>query len=213
MQNYQPSGQFRKGIVNYSLFVRLNTKTTLGNMKCFGYVCFASEPSCSVSLASKSTYRNLFFRIPVFGIHFSESIVFGIHLFGIHFSESISFGIHFLRNPFLSESISFGIELFFGIHFFGIHFLRNPFFSKFVFFFRNSFFFGINFRHLQNREKMRISENGRVFFLCVNGADFGTHFFGAFHFGVFDFFELWGGSRLHPIFEGWFVGVGGWQLN
>ena len=40
---------------------------------------------------------------------------------------------------------------------------------------------------------MRISENGRVSFLCGNGEDFGAHFFGATHSGVLDFFWLWGG--------------------
>ena len=186
MQNYQASGQFHKGIVNYSLLVRLKSKDhALGNIKCFGYVCFASEPISSLSLASESTFRNPFFRnpcrIPVFQNPFFQNLFFLEHPF---------FGIHCFRNPFFSEFIYwnpfFGTHLF-GIHFFGIH----------------VHFFGIHFRHLGKNEK---NENfGKwscvLLWKAVKISDF--IFSEPLHFGVFDFFlscgevqasiQFWGG--------------------
>ena len=49
---------------------------------------------------------------------------------------------------------------------------------------------------------MRTSENGCVSLLYGTGEDFGIHFFGTTHFGVFEFLGLWGGLRLHPILGG-----------
>ena len=152
--------QFHKGIVDYSLLVRLDPKTTLRNMKRFGYVCFASEAISSVSLVSESTFRNPFFRDPcLWNPLFRNPIFFGIHLFGIHF-----LGTHLFRDPFLRSPCFrnwfFGIHSF-GIHFFGIHF------SEFI---HSEFIFGT----WAKTRKMRISENGRVSFLCGNGEDFGV---------------------------------------
>ena len=167
MQNSKASGQFYKD----SLLARLKSKDhislSLGNIK---WLVMSVLP------------RNPFLRNPFFfGIHF-----FGIPVFGIHFSASI-----FFRNPFFSESIFseslvlesvfFRNPFSFGIHFFRIHFFRFHFCSEFI------------FDTWAKTRKMNVSENGCVSFLCGNGKPFRTHFFGATHFSVVDFFGgLWG---------------------
>ena len=131
-------------------------------------------------------------RDTFFGIRFSGIPVFGIHFLGTHF-----FGIHF-RNPAFWNP-------FFGIRFFS-------FFSFFfVFFFH---FFGIDFRHLGKNEKNENFEKWSCVLLVWKQWRFRSSFFSEPPISAFlIFFELWGGSRLHPISWGWFGGVGGWQLN
>ena len=85
IQNSQPSGKFHKGMINYSLHARPKSKTKLGKMTCFGYVCLASETHWWLV--------NPFFEIHLFGIHvlFGVLFLFGISVFGILFFLGTNF--------------------------------------------------------------------------------------------------------------------------
>ena len=158
---------------------------TLGNIKCFGYVCFASEPISSVSMVSESIVSE-----PIC----SESL----------FPESI-FWNPFFRDPCFRNPFFFSGSIFIGIHFF-----RNPFFRNS--FFLNPFLFGIHFRHLGKNEKNENCENSCVSFLCGNGRVkiLELIFFGATHFGVFVFLAVVGRFTPRSNFGGWFgEGKGG----
>ena len=146
---------------NYSLLARLKSNDHIRQHEVFGYVCFASEPISSVSMASESTLPNPSFRNPC------------------------------LRNPFF----------------------RNPFCRDPLF--QNPFLSELIFGTWAKTRRMNISVNGCVSFLCGNGENFGTHFFGATHFSVFDFLGvLWEGPRLHSIFgSGLWGGGGGSQIE
>ena len=70
--------------------------------------------------------------------------------------------------------------------------------------FQNQFIFGT----WAKTRKMRISENACVSF-CVETVKIRN----SDHVDIFDFWGLWGGSRLHPILRGGGLWGGGWQLN
>ena len=59
---------------------------------------------------------------------------------------------------------------------------------------------------MKKMRKTRISENGCVSLLCANGEDFGTHFFGATHFGVS---EVWGCGEVNASIQVWGGGLCG----
>ena len=163
---------------------------TLRNIKCFSYVCFASEPISSVSLVSEPiASESIFFRNPFFR---NQNVLESF--FGILFRNPC------FRNPFFSESILsiFLLEfiIFFSeFMFFGVHVC--------VFFFRNSY-------SAPGQTKMRTSEIGCVSLLCVNGEDF-EFIFSEPLIWRFWFLGLVGRFTPPSNFSGWFVG-GFWQL-
>ena len=138
--------------------------------------------------------RHSWFLNPLFGIHFFGIRIFGIHFFGIHFSESIFSEFIFFRMHFLSESI----------------------FSEFVFldfFCRISFFSEFIFGTWANTRKIKFRKMVVCPF-CLETVKISDFIFSEPPILAFLIcFGLWGGSRLHLIFGGWFGGVGCWQLN